>query len=182
MNGGVQQRQMSAPCSLNCHVPYRHMLKQGDYHTGLEEFCMYDISIPLVLSQNVWPEQVLAREACSLLWSLVDLNPRVLSAFIGCNVEDLSQPPALQPGLWSAILVSAVHPKQGHLDVSQVETSNYVCSSHPKTETSNQFPTRQKGSSVVSYALSAVQGRRSRNIDLLLLLSETARLIWPGHR
>lgn len=53
----------------------------------------------------VMPKQVLAQEACSLLWSLVDLNPRVLSLFVGSNVEDPSQPSALQSGMWAAVLV-----------------------------------------------------------------------------
>ncbi len=51
------------------------------------------------------PKQALAAEACSLLWSLVDLNPRLLSAFVGCNVEDPTEPPASQPGLWASVLV-----------------------------------------------------------------------------
>jgi hypothetical protein len=49
--------------------------------------------------------QGLSYEARLLLWSLIDNNIRVLSAFLRSNLEDISSPRVADPGLWSSILV-----------------------------------------------------------------------------
>ena len=49
--------------------------------------------------------QGLSYEARLLLWSLIDNNIRVLSAFLRSNLEDITSPRVADPGLWSSILV-----------------------------------------------------------------------------
>ena len=56
--------------------------------------------------------QGLSYEARLLLWSLIDNNIRILSAFLRSNLEDLSSPRVADPGLWSSILVRSLSPDQ----------------------------------------------------------------------
>ena len=56
---------------------------------------------------GAWRVQGLAYEARLLLWTMVDLNCRLLGRFLVSNMEDLSSPHKPDPGLWSSILVRA---------------------------------------------------------------------------
>ena len=39
------------------------------------------------------------------MWALADVKPAVLASFVGCDLEEAAQNPAVSPDMWPSILV-----------------------------------------------------------------------------